>query len=323
MLTDSELREIEVSATELARNAGKLLLDYFRKPLQVSYKSPNNRGPVTDADHASDDYLRSEIDRRFPEHGVLSEESEEGADRASPVTWVIDPLDGTTNFLNGLPTFGVLIGVLEQGRPVVSATFLPSVTGPEGRVLHARAGGGTYDDDVRLSLDEDEEPLRRMGAWPPYFLRMFKFGPQLRRRLGDVRATGSAGFELAMAARGVFDYTALNNQWIWDAASGVLLVQEAGGSVFSFERNPKGWRPFERFVVEQEGESPTPGELRTWRRSLVAGTPSAAGLITSGLAFQTFPVRRLRQRVSGWLRRGRQDTAAAAQSQGQGMSRRV
>ena len=304
MLTDPELREIEASAVELARTAGKLLLGYFERPLHVTYKAENNRSPVTEADKASDDYLRGEIARRFPEHAVLSEESEDGADRAAAVTWVIDPLDGTTNFLNGLPTFGVLISVLEQGRPVASATFLPSVTNTEGRVVHARAGGGAFDDDVRLSLDEAEEPLRRMSAWPPYFLRMFKFGPQLRRRLGDVRSTGSAGFELAMAARGVFDYATLNNQWIWDAASGVLLVQEAGGIVLSYERAPKRWAPFERFVVEQAGESPTPAELRTWRRSIVVGTPSAVELITSGLGFQSFPVRRLRQRISGLLRRG-------------------
>ncbi len=303
MLTDPELREIEASAVELARAAGKLLLGYFDKPLHVTYKVQNNRSPVTDADRASDDYLRGEIARRFPDHALLSEESEDGADRAAAVTWVIDPLDGTSNFLNGLPTFGVLIGVLEQGRPVASATFLPSVTTTEGRVLHASAGGGAFDDDVRLSLDEDEEPLRRMGAWPPYFLRMFKFGPQLRR-LGDVRSTGSAGFELAMAARGVFDYATLNNQWIWDAASGVLLVQEAGGSVFSYERSLKSWRPFERFIVEQAGESPSPAELRTWRRSIVVGKPAAVELIASGLGFQSFAARRLRQRISSLLRRG-------------------
>ena len=145
MLTAAELREIEASAIELARNAGKLLLGYFDKPLHVTYKAQHNRSPVTDADKASDDYLRGEIARRFPEHALLSEESEDGADRAAEVTWVIDPLDGTTNFLNGLPTFGVLIGVLEQGRPVASATFLPTVTTTEGRVLHAHAGGGVAD----------------------------------------------------------------------------------------------------------------------------------------------------------------------------------
>ena len=304
MLTDPELREIEVSATELARTAGKLLLGYFERPLHVTYKAENNRSPVTDADKASDDYLRGEIARRFPEHAVLSEESEDGADRAAAVTWVIDPLDGTTNFLNGLPTFGVLISVLEQGRPVASATFLPSVTNTEGRVVHARAGGGAFDDDVRLSLDEAEEPLRRMSAWPPYFLRMFKFGPQLRRRLGDVRSTGSAGFELAMAARGVFDYATLNNQWIWDAASGVLLVQEAGGIVLSYERAPKRWAPCGACWGREPGEARASGGARAGGRSRVGGERPGVEHVTSGCGVQAFTVRRLRQRISGRLRRG-------------------
>ncbi len=324
MLTETELREIEASAVELARNAGKLLLGYFSGPLQVSYKSANHRNPVTDADQASDEYLRTEIARRFPDHGLVSEESDEGADRPADVTWVIDPLDGTTNFVHGLPTFAVLIGVLERGRPVVSATFLPSVTSPHGHVLHAHAGGGAYDEDVRLSLAEDAEPVRRMSAWPSYFLRMFKFKPHLSGRLGDVRATGSSGFELAMAARGAFDYATLNNQWIWDAASGVLLVQEAGGRVFTYERSAKRWRPFETFVVERAGDAATPGELRTWRQSLVVGTASATEFITSGLGFQPYRLRRLRRRLSGWLRKpaAAAPTPTPAQSQGQGKSLR-
>ncbi|MEK9660027.1 MAG: inositol monophosphatase family protein, partial [Chloroflexota bacterium] len=134
-LTDAQLTEMEQAAVELARAAGRILLGYFSGPLQVDFKSENNRNPVTDADHAADAYLRDELARRFPEHGVLTEEATDAPDTASEVMWVIDPLDGTSNFLNGLPVFGVLIAALERGVPVVAAIFLPSIADPEGVVL--------------------------------------------------------------------------------------------------------------------------------------------------------------------------------------------
>lgn len=323
-MTDLELREIEEAAVELARNAGKILLDYFAGPLNIAYKSENNRNPVTDADTAADEYLRGEIAKRFPEHGVLTEESTEGDDRRASVIWVIDPLDGTTNFLNGLPLFGVLIGVLEAGVPVACAIFMPSITRLGGHVLHARAGGGAFDEEVRLNLTETAETARRMASYPSYFLRMFSWRRGIRRRLGDVRVTGSTGFELAHAALGVFDYAVFSNQWLWDVASGVLLIQEAGGSVLSYDRRTKRWSPFDRFAVKQAEEIATVREQRSWRGSLVVGTASATAFITPGLKIRTFMWRRLRQRIIDRLRRhGAVPAAAAApQSQGQGRSRR-
>ena len=136
-MTDEELQQVEQLAEELARNAGHLLMDYFSKPLDVSYKEPNRRSPVTDADKASDDYIRREILRRFPDHGVLSEEAERDNELRSPVTWIVDPLDGTNNFMNHLPLFGVSIGVVEGDRPVAGAIFIPSIFSAAGTVFHA------------------------------------------------------------------------------------------------------------------------------------------------------------------------------------------
>ena len=79
---------------------------------------------------------------------------------------------------------------------------MPSITRLGGHVLHARAGGGAFDEEVRLNLTETAEPARRMASYPSYFLRMFSWRRGMRRRLGDVRVTGSTGFELAHAALG-------------------------------------------------------------------------------------------------------------------------
>ena len=318
MLNDIELKEIETTAVELAREAGQLLLRYFEGPLQVDYKTANNRNPVTDADKAADEYLRSEINRRYPDHGVLTEESE-ADDKAHPeVVWVIDPLDGTSNFLNGIPLFCVLVAVLEQGKPVVGAIFLPDVHRPEGRVLHSRVGGGAFDEDMPLSLALAEEPLRRMAAWPSYFLRMFAFKSGLRRRLGDVRSIGSAGYELALAGRGVFDYVVLSGLWSWDMAAGLAIVTEAGGSALQYDRKSRSWMPFDRFTVPQAGEVPTVAELGKWRGVIVVGRTDAVEFITNGIIIPRIFWWRVRSRIEGWFAK----LLRRPQTQGQGRSRR-
>ena len=335
MLNETQLQEIENAAVELARGAGKLLLDYFEGPLTVDYKSANNRNPVTDADHASDEYLRSEIASRFPDHGIVSEESSPDPEHRPDVVWVIDPLDGTSNYLNGVQFFCVLIGVLERGTPVAAAIFLPDISRPEGRVLHARAGGGAFDEDVPLVLGDLEDGRRPMSTWPSYFLRMFAFRKNLRRRLGDVRSFGSSGYELALASRGILDFVVFNGLWSWDLAAGLMLVREAGGSAMQYDRGRKRWLPFERFTADRQIEVPSVAEVGKWRGTVVVGRPAMVSFITAGLVIPAYRWRRLRTKVTGWIKRTPSQAAstpaalppeargdALVQSQGQGRSRR-
>ena len=314
-MTDDELQEVEKAAAELARKAGGLLMGYFDKPLEVTYKSPNNRSPVTDADRASDDYLRGEILRRFPDHTVLSEETSDDSDVRSRVTWVVDPLDGTNNFMNGLPIFGVSIGVVEDARPVVGAIFLPSIHTPEGNVFYARLNGGAKRDGVPLALASSGTPGNNLlAALPAYFWRMYGVRPPLRGNLGEVRSTGSIAFELAMVSQGVFQYALFNGPKLWDVAGGIVLVHEAGGSVLVRQSRTRSWQELERFQVPQASDLPTHGELRDWRATLVLGPPEAASFVAAGLQPRTYQFRRLWRRVRRSFQRS---TPAAQASAGQ------
>ncbi len=312
-MTEAELREIEQAAVELARGAGKLLMGYFRTPLGVTYKSPNRRDPVTDADKASDAYLRAEVQRRFPTHAILSEEDpaeNQPADGGARMVWVVDPLDGTINFLNSLPIFGVSIGVLNHGRPVVGAIFLPSVHDPEGSVFHARAGGGAFCDGVPIATGHvDPDSDRPLAAMPSYFPRMFRFRPHIRRRLGDVRSTGSVAFEMAFIARGVFRYGVYNGPRIWDLAGGIVLVQEAEGAVMVRDPAARRWKPFQGFGGADT--PPTLSQLRAWRGAMVVGTPQTTELIVSGLSLNSYRWRRLWRRLQARLWRRERPTPPA------------
>ena len=114
--------------------------------MSIDYKDKEQRDPVTDADKTTQEYLSQEITKKFPGHGILGEEGggEEAGDQEdvpSPdFLWVLDPLDGTTNFLNGLPVYASSIGVLYRGRPVAAALFLPWPKPSGGFVLHCHKG---------------------------------------------------------------------------------------------------------------------------------------------------------------------------------------
>jgi hypothetical protein len=158
---------------------------------------------------------------------------------------------------------------------------------------------------------ETSDPPRRMASVPGYFLRMFKHRRNMRRRLGDLRNTGSAGYEMAMTARGVFDYTVFSGPWVWDLATGCLAVQEAGGAVMFRNSRNKEWTPFETFATSP-GVSPRPSELRRWRGSLVLGRRETVERITFGVSPKTYPIRQLRQRVARAFGKGPPPESAPA-----------
>ena len=248
--------------------------------------------------------MRGLIEAAHPDHAILSEETPTDPEQEGEVVWVIDPLDGTINFLNGLPVFGVSIGVLERGRPVAGAIFVPSIQAPEGAVFHARTGGGAFLDATRITLSDGQLPGHGLlAALPSYFGRLFSIRPELRQRLGEVRSTGSVAYELALVACGTFQYTAFTGPRIWDVAAGIVLVQEAGGSVLIRQSRPRGWVPFREFGGPHPEMTPSLTALRQERHSYLAGTPQAAAFVASGLRPRSLRWRRLWRRLRGRLTR--------------------
>ena len=235
---DAMAREIERHAVELARGAGRILAAHFGGRIDVEYKDDKERDPVTTADKATQQYLVDEIVRRFPDHGILGEEAtKEERDSEEPardVLWVLDPLDGTTNFLNGLPVFASSIGVMHRGRLAAGALYLPWPNDGGGCVLHCRRGGGCFVDGEPASVYETQEPVpNRLIGVPGYFGVANRFSKRLAGRAGEPRTTGSIAYELALTARGAMQYTIIGAPRLWDMAAGALAVMEAGGTVMT------------------------------------------------------------------------------------------
>ena len=290
-----------------------MLAGHFEALLRVDYKDEAESDPVTLADKETQGFLTESILQRFPDHAVLGEEDDEdaGGDAfprkrecipGNPLpdfVWALDPLDGTRNFVAGLPVYASSIGVLYRGVPVVGAVYVPW-PGREGRVFHARYGGPALLNGQPVSVRESEgRGGRDLVALPYSFSRVYRLPRSTGRGLGEVRGTGSIAHELAMTASGVFEYTVVTRTHLWDVVAGIVLVRAAGGEAMMTVR--KGglssplstrthWQPLESIVADWD--SMTMKDLRAWRETLLIGTPGAVRFLSQNLRTR----RRLRRR---------------------------
>ncbi len=311
---DKLLAEIEDLAATLARRAGGILGRYFSasmevRYMEVRYKDEGRTDPVTAADTESEEYISRIVAERYPGHGVLGEEGAEDGNAVAPdFVWAIDPLDGTNNFVGGLPVFACSIGVLYRGAPVVGAVYVPWPGEAAGRVFHARKGGGAFLNEDRLEPLAAEAGDGRLVTLPGSFRGAFKMGKQMQGKVGEVRVLGSIAYELAMVAGGVLRYSVVGKSSLWDVAAGAAIVAEVGGDVRigrrECGRRPLSsagieWRPLTTLVDGWQTGTTTLGELRRWSSPMILGRPD----VVAGLVAAVTPRRNLLRRLRHPLRR--------------------
>lgn len=289
------LQRLEDACAELARKAGALLGERFGSNLDVEFKDKKKElDPVTSADKDSQQLLKAEIGARFPDHGILGEEDDDGEDAMSPDSlWVLDPLDGTTNFLNGLPIYAVSIGVLHRGVPVAASLFVPWPNASGGVVLHAHRGGGCRIDGEPLTIDSREGPNpNRLSGLPGSFGQGFRFTGGLHKRAGEPRVTGSIAYEMALVAMGSVQYALFGGPKLWDIAAGVLIVAEAGGQVMLRPKASRAWEQAHALATGWEKGAPNLKELRRWSLPVLAGDSLVIPSVAANLRRRRASVRR-------------------------------
>jgi myo-inositol-1(or 4)-monophosphatase len=262
-VSDPMLRALEETAMELAGLAGVHIGAALGRAFDVEYKPGESGGfasPVSEVDRQVELLIRAELAERLPGHDVIGEESESRPAPDSPFAWVLDPVDGTANFVNGLPLFAASIGLLYRGFPVVGALWCSTTHLLRPGLYHARRGFGLCFDGARLNPRRNERLQRHLAGEP--------FGRVDWDLPWDPRVTGSAAIECAFAAAGLLRVTRLDRPRIWDVAGGVALVLAAGGAVL--ERGPGGYRPFTGFTDGQPGSDPA-----AWRAGLLLGEAGA------------------------------------------------
>ncbi len=231
------------TAIEAALAAGDLLRRKLNRPRTVSLKGPRNL--VTDADVAAQTLILKHLHAAFPEDAVLSEEGLLTADLTAPgPTWVIDPLDGTSNYARQLPCFAVSLGVAEAGAPYLGVIYDPMrrelFYGERGQGAFVRQGRGR---PRRLAVSSVAEiGAAVLGAGWPREAALRDQAAVLTPRLANVghslRLPGSAALTLAYIAAGRLDGSFHLNLQAWDVAAGAALVREAGGRVTALDGAP-------------------------------------------------------------------------------------
>ena len=217
-----------------ARSAGNLILRHMSKLDSLSVFEKSKQDYASEVDSQAEAEIIRELRRAFPDYAILGEES--GAMGSGRYTFVIDPLDGTSNFLRGFPHFCVSIALCEGGEPTHGVIFDPM----RNELFTASRGSGAVLNDKRIRVSERKDltasllitgfpPRERERA--PAHLECVR---ELLRSAEDIRRTGSAALDLAYVACGRSDGYFEAGIKPWDIAAGVLLVREAGGRVCDF-----------------------------------------------------------------------------------------
>ncbi len=221
-----------------ARKAARSLNRDFGEveQLQVSVKGPANF--VSAADHKAEEIVYQELSKARPGYGFLMEER--GAVAGSDAThrWIVDPLDGTTNFLHGVPLFSISIGLERDGQMIAGLVYNPVMD----EMFMAEKGKGAFYSDrngrerrLRVAARKSLEDCLITTGIPhrgrPQHDRFFKEAAHIMKDVAGLRRTGSAALDLAWTAAGRFDGYWEHALGPWDTAAGIVLVREAGGTV--------------------------------------------------------------------------------------------
>ncbi len=230
MIKQTLIKAAEAGAAELER--------FFNGEFKITNKEGLNN-PVTEADHASERAIFETIREAFPDHFLLSEEAGEIL-MDSEYKWIIDPIDGTINFANGIPICCVCIGVERKGEIIMGAVYNPLMK----EFFFAEKGKGAFLNDrpIRVGKKSRVEESCLVTGFPYTYLDSTN-GPldvfeRLIRKGVPVRRLGSAGIDLCWVAAGRFDGFYEHKLNAWDSAAGFLMVEEAGGKVTDFDGNP-------------------------------------------------------------------------------------
>ena len=236
---DEYLAEIRSTAEAAARAAADVLLKYFGEA-QISHKEGATQNLVTQADVEAEATIREAIERRFPDHSLLLEEGQSTGSSVSPHLWIVDPLDGTTNYAQGIPQFCTSIAYAEQGEVQVGIVFDPM----RRELFAATRGEGATLNGETIRVSDRKAMTEAVVATGFYYDR----GQMMQRTLAaieglfgqnvrGIRRFGGAAIDQCWVACGRFEAFFEYQLAPWDYAAGSLIVEEAGGHATDREGN--------------------------------------------------------------------------------------
>jgi myo-inositol-1(or 4)-monophosphatase len=230
------MRDYLIVAMEAAQEAGKIIKERIGTITDNEITQKSISDYVTEVDVLSEKTIIIRIKNHFPEHQIMAEESSNDYKKAEYL-WIIDPLDGTTNFIHGFPVFAISIALMKKGEIVLGVVYDPL----KNELFYAEQGSGAFLNGKRIHVSSIKEPAFSLIAtgfpfrnkqFIPSYIKIFQ---SLLYSVSDLRRAGAAAIDLAYVACGRVDGFFEFALSPWDIAAGVVLIKEAGGVVSDFE----------------------------------------------------------------------------------------
>ena len=223
---------------DIAKEAGRVIKDGFSESISIEYKT-DVTNIVTNVDKAAEKIITDFIKKQYPSHSIIAEESGQ-SEKSSEYTWVIDPIDKTTNFVHKLPIFSVSIGIQKNGENIIGVIYdvMRDV------IYSAEKGCGAYQNQKRIRVSENSSLAKSLLVTGfPYdreddYREAIQIFASFLTKTRAVRRLGSAAIDFCYVASGVFDGFWEANLSPWDVCAGILLVEEAGGKVTNYNNEP-------------------------------------------------------------------------------------
>jgi len=229
------MQEIINLAIDTAKQAGDFLLGNFGKVSRIEKKSDRNF--ATNLDKEAEEMILDKIRTKFPNHGIIAEESG-GSAPDREYLWIIDPLDGTHNFMRNIDIFGVSIGIVQRGKFVGGVIYMPK----ENELYVGEKGGGAYKNDKKIKVSSNDNLKDCSIAFDSSIRHspevMLKVLGDLANEVFNVRMLGSSARHLSYLAEGVLDFVVEFHDRPWDFAGGVCIIEEAGGKLSNLKGGP-------------------------------------------------------------------------------------
>jgi len=232
-----------------AKKAGEIIMKFYKTKLSVKEKSPNN--PVTKADLAANEIINEILTKQYPSFGWLSEETKDSSERLNKeFVWIIDPIDGTKEFIEGIPNFSISIGLVQNGVPIMGVLYNPATN----ELFYAQKNNGAYYNNkiVTCSLNNNISDINivisrsemNAGLWD-------KYNSTTKNKI----EIGSVAYKLGLISAGKYDFFAtLKPKNEWDICAGHIILEEAGGVL-------KNIKNFKAPIYNQKNTLQTPGLL--------------------------------------------------------------
>ncbi len=248
-MQSSELdRRLQI-VRDVARLAGETVLQYYAEKVEVEWKAPGN--PVTAADHAANALILEQLHRHFPGEAVLAEETDDDMSRLGhDLVWMVDPLDGTKEFIKRNGEFSIMIGLVENGRPILGVVLQPA---PPSGIKPGGLYSGAVGLGAWLSLAGSERPIRVSAIEEPAQLRMIASRShfdervdQIRKRLGihEILRSGSVGLKCGAIATGACELYIHPSSKVslWDSGAPTAILSAAGGVMTDLRGEPLDYK---------------------------------------------------------------------------------